>query len=50
MKNVDKIIEDTVNRTVLKLKIAGLMKDDRKSAAQKTTTKKTAAKKAAEEK
>jgi RNA polymerase sigma factor (sigma-70 family) len=34
--NVDKIIEDTVNRTVLKLKVAGLMKDDRKSAAQKT--------------
>lgn len=36
MENVDKIIEDTVNRTVLKLKVAGLMKDDRKSAAQKT--------------
>lgn len=36
MKNVDKIIEDTVNRTVLKLKVAGLMKDDRKTAAQKT--------------
>lgn len=36
MNNIDKIIEDTVNRTVLKLKIAGLMKDDRKSAAQKT--------------
>lgn len=34
--NVDKIIEDTVNRTVLKLKIAGLMKDNRKTAAQKT--------------
>ena len=36
MKNIDKIIEDTVNRTVLKLKVAGLMKDDRKTAAQKT--------------
>lgn len=36
MQNIDKIIEDTVNRTVLKLKVAGLMKDDRKSAAQKT--------------
>ena len=36
MENVEKIIEDTVNRTVLKLKVAGLMKDDRKSAAQKT--------------
>lgn len=36
MTNIDKIIEDTVNRTVLKLKLAGLMKDDRKTAAQKT--------------
>lgn len=36
MNNIDKIIEDTVNRTVLKLKVAGLMKDDRKTAAQKT--------------
>lgn len=36
MESVEKIIEDTVNRTVLKLKIAGLMKDDRKTAAQKT--------------
>ena len=36
MENIDKIIEDTVNRTVLKLKLAGLMKDDRKTAAQKT--------------
>jgi RNA polymerase sigma factor (sigma-70 family) len=36
MKNVDKIIEDTVNRTVLKLKAADLLKDNRKSAAQKT--------------
>lgn len=36
MKNIEKIIEDTVNRTVLKLKMSGLMKDDRKTAAQKT--------------
>ena len=36
MENINKIIEDTVNRTVLKLKVAGLMKDDRKTAAQKT--------------
>ena len=36
MENVEKIIEDTVNRTVLKLKMSGLMKDDRKTAAQKT--------------
>ncbi len=34
--NVEKVIEDTVNRTVLKLKVAGLMRDDRKTAAQKT--------------
>lgn len=34
--NVEKVIEDTVNRTVLKLKMAGLMKDNRKSAFQKT--------------
>ena len=31
-----KIIDDTVNATVLKLKVAGLMKDDRKNAFQKT--------------
>ena len=36
MKNIEKIIEDTVNRTVLKLKMSGLMKDGRKTAAQKT--------------
>lgn len=36
MQNIDKIIEDTVNRTVLKLKAADLIKDNRKSAAQKT--------------
>lgn len=34
--NIEKVIEDTVNRTVLKLKMAGLMKDNRKSAFQKT--------------
>lgn len=33
---VKKIIEDTVNVTVLKLKMTGLMKDDKKSAYQKT--------------
>ena len=34
--DVKKIINDTVNATVLKLKIAGLMKDNRKTAYQKT--------------
>lgn len=34
--DVQKIIEDTVNATVLKLKMTGLMKDNRKSAYQKT--------------
>lgn len=34
--NIKKIIEDTVNRTVLKLKAADLLKDNRKSAYQKT--------------
>ena len=34
--DLNKIITDTVNMTVLKLKMAGLMKDDRKSAYQKT--------------
>lgn len=33
---VRQIITDTVNETVLKLKMAGLMKDDRKTAYQKT--------------
>ena len=33
---IQKIINDTVNSTVLKLKIAGLMKDDRKTAYEKT--------------
>lgn len=35
-KNIKQIIEDTVNRTVLKLKAADLLKDNRKSAYQKT--------------
>ena len=35
-RNITEIIEHTVNETVLKLKMAGLMKDDRKSAYQKT--------------
>ena len=36
MKTVEEIIEETVNRTVLKLKAADLLKDNRKSASQKT--------------
>lgn len=35
-EKVQKIITDTVNTTVLKLKVAGLLKDDRKNAFQKT--------------
>lgn len=34
--NIKQIINDTVNATVLKLKMAGLMKDDRKTAYEKT--------------
>lgn len=34
--DVEKIIADTVNQTVLKLKLAGLMKDNNKTAFQKT--------------
>lgn len=34
--DIKKIIEDTVNATVIKLKMSGLMKDDRKTAYQKT--------------
>lgn len=34
--DIKQIINDTVNTTVLKLKTAGLMKDNRKSAFQKT--------------
>lgn len=33
---IKQIINDTVNATVLKLKMAGLMKDNRKTAFQKT--------------
>lgn len=36
MDDIKQIINDTVNATVLKLKMAGLMKDDKKSAYQKT--------------
>lgn len=35
-QEIEKIIAETVNTTVLKLKLAGLMKDNRKSAFQKT--------------
>lgn len=35
-KDLQKIITDTVNATVLKLKMAGLMRDNRKTAYQKT--------------
>lgn len=34
--DIKKIISDTVNMTVLKLKMAGLMKDNKKTAYQKT--------------
>lgn len=34
--DIKQVINDTVNTTVLKLKTAGLMKDNRKSAFQKT--------------
>lgn len=34
--DVNKIINDTVNNTVLKLKMAGLLRDGRQSAYQKT--------------
>lgn len=34
--DIKQIINDTVNSTVLKLKMAGLMKDDRKTAYEKT--------------
>lgn len=35
-EEVRKIIEDTVNATVIKLKMSGLMKDNRKTAYEKT--------------
>lgn len=34
--DVEKIIEETVNKTIIKLKMSGLMKDNRKTAYQKT--------------
>lgn len=34
--DIEKIVDMTINKTVLKLKMAGLMKDDQKSAFQKT--------------
>lgn len=36
MEDIEKIIDKTVNKTVLKLKMTGLMRNDRKSAFQKT--------------
>lgn len=36
MENVKKIIQDTVDCTIAKLKLCGLMKDNRQSAFQKT--------------
>lgn len=33
---IDKIINDTVDKTILKLKMTGLLKDNRKTAFQKT--------------
>lgn len=34
--DVNEIIEETVNRTITKLKLSGLMKDNRQTAFQKT--------------
>lgn len=34
--DIQQVIDNTVNTTVLKLKMAGLLKDDRKTAYQKT--------------
>lgn len=36
MEDIKQIINETVNQTVLKLKMSGLMKDTRKTAFQKT--------------
>lgn len=36
MDNIEKIIDSTVNKTITKLKVAGLMKNDRKTAFKKT--------------
>lgn len=35
-KEVSRLIERTVNRTVLKMKMAGLLKDNRRTAVEKT--------------
>ena len=36
MNEINEIIQDTVNTTIAKLKLAGLMKDDRQEAFEKT--------------
>ena len=36
MSDIEKIVDMTINKTILKLKMTGLMRDDRKSASQKT--------------
>lgn len=36
MEDIKKIIDETVNCTIVKLKLSGLMKDDRQTAFQKT--------------
>lgn len=36
MSDIEKIVDMTINKTILKLKMTGLMRDDRKSAFQKT--------------
>ena len=36
MNEINEIIQETVDRTIIKLKLAGLMKDDRQGAFEKT--------------
>ena len=36
MNEINEIIQETVDRTIIKLKLAGLMKDDRQGAYDKT--------------
>ena len=36
VSDIEKIVDMTINKTILKLKMTGLMRDDRKSAFQKT--------------
>lgn len=36
MSDIEKIVDMTINKTILKLKMTGLMRDDRKTAFQKT--------------